>query len=215
MGGFIFGEASAAPMQVASVDTIAGSASPPPPVAAEPPALIPKRMDMLAQPASPPPPPMPPPPPVGTKVAAGPTLVSTPNQSAASAFDEKFRGTPLEGKWDVVRANAEKNGISPSLAAAVMGQETGFGKNVRGNNPGGIMDPKTNWQKKMQFESIDDGISATTRIIARNYQAGGGTIEGLASRYAPIGAANDKYGQNKDWLPGVKKNIAFFDSPSF
>lgn len=193
--------------QAAPADTIAGSAPPPPPVV-NPPVQAP----VQPQAPSPPPPPVYP---QQVRTASSTTIVSTPSMDQASAFDQKFKGTPLEGKWDAVRSAAEKHGISPALAAAVMGQETGFGKNVRGNNPGGLMDPQTNWQKKQTFSSIDQGIDATARVIARNYQAAGGSLDALAQRYAPVGAANDKYGQNKDWLPGVKKNIAFFGSPDF
>ena len=197
--------------QAAPANTIAGGVTPPPP---PPPVTTPPAAQTPA-PTAPVTPPAAPSYPQQVRTASNSTIVSTPSMDLASTFDQKFKGTPLEGKWDVVRSSAEKHGISPALAAAVMGQETGFGKNVSKNNPGGIMDPASNWQKKQTFNSIDDGIDATAKVIARNYQAAGGSLDRLAQRYAPIGAKNDIGGVNKDWLPGVKKNIAFFGEPAF
>jgi hypothetical protein len=139
----------------------------------------------------PPMPPAPPPMELPEINASAGTLVGNPSAapadkppqsgdlSGAAAFDAKFKGTPLEGKWDAIKASAEKNGIKPSLAAAVMAHETGYGKNVKGNNPAGLMDPKQNWMKKQQFESIDKGIDAAVVTIAKNFNRAGGSEERL------------------------------------
>lgn len=127
---------------------------------------------------------------------------AVPQQSNA-VYDKIFKGTALEGHYDKVVAAAQKNGIDPSLMAAVMAHETGRGSNLRGNNVAGLMDPRTGMMKKQQFASIDDGISAAARTIAKNYRRAGGDIDKLGQIYAPVGAANDPRGQNSGWARGV------------
>jgi hypothetical protein len=127
------------------------------------------------------------------------------NNNQAQIFDQRFKGTPLEGKWDVIKSTAESRGVPPVLAAAVMAQETGNGRNVKFNNPAGLMDPATKMMSKQQFSSIDKGIDAAVGVIEKNYKAANGDLGRMAARYAPVGAANDTRGLNKDWLPGVKK----------
>lgn len=205
IGGMMgIGSAQAAPM-----GTIAGGAAPPP-----------------ILPSTPPPAPSVPTPsvPQQTMMATAPqqTILQSPQAAPATpaaspvsegspnAFDSRFKGTPLEGKWDAVRASAEKYGIKPELAAAVMAHETGNGKNVRYNNPGGLMDPATGSKTKLKFDSIDKGIDRTVGTIAKNLSAGGGELSGLAQRYAPVGAANDPKGLNNVWLSQVQKQMSYF-----
>ncbi|MCA1498093.1 phage tail tape measure protein [Bradyrhizobium sp. NBAIM14] len=120
-----------------------------------------------------------------------------------SGFDKVFRGTPLAGKYEQIVAAAKANGVPPSLLASVMAQETGRGKFLSGNNPGGIMDPATGWSKKMRFADLDAGIAKTGSVLGKNYAKAGGDLSKLADRYARNGAANDPGGLNKNWLPGV------------
>ncbi|MGX9944848.1 phage tail tape measure protein [Bradyrhizobium denitrificans] len=120
-----------------------------------------------------------------------------------AGFDKVFGGTPLAGKYDQIVAAAKANGIEPALLASVMAQESGGGKNLSGNNPGGVMDPATGWSRKMQFADLDAGISKTASVLAKNYRNAGGDMSKLQQAYAPIGAANDPNGLNKNWLPGV------------
>lgn len=111
----------------------------------------------------------------------------------------------MEGKWDVIKSSAEANKISPTLAASIMAQETGNGKNVKFNNPGGLMDPASKDMKtKLQFQSIDHGIDASVKTMAKIYGQAGGDLNRMAGIYAPVGVKNDN-GDNKDWLPGVKQ----------
>ncbi|WP_029083399.1 phage tail tape measure protein [Bradyrhizobium sp. th.b2] len=121
-----------------------------------------------------------------------------------SGFDRVFAGTPLAGKYDQIVDAAKANGISPSLLAGVMAQESGKGKFLSGNNPGGIMDPATGWKTKMQFNSLDAGIDQTAKSVAKNWNAAGGDLGKMGSKYAPIGAANDPRGLNRHWVPGVQ-----------
>jgi soluble lytic murein transglycosylase-like protein len=141
------------------------------------------------------------------------------------SFDKIFSGSPLQGKFDAVSAAASKYGVSPLLVASVMAQETGRGKNVSKNNPGGIMDAANKFRTKKKFDSIDEGIDATAKVIAKNYEQGGKTVEGMGKLYSPPGAANDPKGLNNDWVSGVQKfmglfsqepkpvTAAFFDNP--
>jgi muramidase (phage lysozyme) len=120
------------------------------------------------------------------------------------AYDKMFKGTPLEGKYDKVVETAKANNVPPSLMAAIMAHETGRGtsKMLRDkNNPAGMM----NGNVGRSYGSVDEGIDAAGRTIARNYQSGGGTIEGMQKSYAPIGAANDPGGLNSGWVGGVRR----------
>ncbi|WP_316158580.1 MULTISPECIES: phage tail tape measure protein [unclassified Bradyrhizobium] len=122
-----------------------------------------------------------------------------------SAFDRMFAGTAMAGKCDQVVAAAKANGISPALLAAIMAHETGQGRNLSGNNPGGIMDPATGMARKMQFGSLDAGISKTASTVAKNWQRAGGDLGRMGKIYAPVGAASDPSGLNRYWSTGVGK----------
>jgi len=122
------------------------------------------------------------------------------------AYDKMFKGTPLEGKYDTVVAEAQKNNVPPSLMAGILAHETGKGtsKMLRDkNNPAGLMDPKTGWKTGQSFGSVDEGIAAAGRTIGKNYQKAGGDVGQMAKRYAPVGAANDPGGLNQHWQKGV------------
>ncbi|WP_439401435.1 phage tail tape measure protein [Bradyrhizobium sp. DASA03068] len=124
-----------------------------------------------------------------------------------SAFERKFAGTPLAGKYDQIVAAAKANNISPSLLAGIIAHETGNGVVLSGNNPGGIMDPATGFAKKMKFAGLDDGISKTAQMVAKNYRRAGGDIDKMGGFYAPRGAANDPNGLNGGWPAGIRKNM--------
>jgi DNA-directed RNA polymerase subunit F len=123
-----------------------------------------------------------------------------------SEFDKMFAGTPMEGKYDQVVAAAKENNIPPAMFAGIIAHESGRGTSAmlrNRNNPAGLMDPATKWMTGQSFKSLDEGIAAAGRTVAKNYQAGGGTIGGMAGIYAPPGAANDPGGLNKGWAAGV------------
>ncbi|WP_161533154.1 phage tail tape measure protein [Bradyrhizobium sp. LCT2] len=124
-----------------------------------------------------------------------------------SAFDKKFAGTPLAGKYDQIVAAARANRISPALLAGVIAHETGNGHVLSGNNVAGLMDPATGMAKKMQFASLDAGISRAGQVVAKNYRLAGGNLDKMGERYAPVGAANDPRGLNGGWPAGVRKQM--------
>lgn len=124
-----------------------------------------------------------------------------------SAFDKKFAGTPLAGKYDQIVAAARANDISTALLAGVIAHETGNGHVLSGNNVAGLMDPATGMAKKMQFASLDAGISRAGQVVAKNYRLAGGNLDKMGERYAPVGAANDPGRLNGGWPAGVRKQM--------
>ena len=129
------------------------------------------------------------------------------------AFNKMFSGTPLAGHADDVIKAARENGVSPSLMAGIMAHETGRGTSAmlrQKNNPAGLMHGSTG----MQFGSIGEGIAAAGRTIGKNFRAGGGTIEGMAKTYAPVGAANDPGGLNAGWPSGVRRFMSQLEGGS-
>lgn len=124
-----------------------------------------------------------------------------------SAFERKFAGTALAGKYDHVIASARASGIPPSLLAGIIAHETGNGVVLSGNNPGGIMDPATGMARKMRFADLDAGISKTGQVVAKNYRRAGADLDKMGSIYAPPGATNDPRGLNGGWAAGVRKQV--------
>ena len=133
-----------------------------------------------------------------------------------SAYDQMFKGTPLEGQYDNVVKAAKENGVPASLMAGIISHETGGGKSpmVKNKlNPAGLMDPKTNWQTGQKFASIEEGIAAAGRTIGKNYKKAGGDVNKMAKSYAPVGAKNDPGGLNKSWPSGVAAQQAKLAAP--
>lgn len=124
-----------------------------------------------------------------------------------ASFDRKFAGTALAGKYDQIVSAADANGIPPALLAGVIAHETGNGSNVRYNNVAGLMNPETGSRTKLAFPSIDAGIDAAGRTVAKNYRVAGGDLGKMGERYAPPGAANDPRGLNGGWQSGVSKQM--------
>jgi hypothetical protein len=113
----------------------------------------------------------------------------------------------LAGAENKFQAAGEKYGVDPALLVAIAMHETGRGTSeaVRAsNNPGGMMDPQTDWSTVKKFASLDEGIDAMAKNLKEKYiDQGLTTIEAIQTKYAPVGAANDPRGLNKDWVPGV------------
>lgn len=124
-----------------------------------------------------------------------------------ASFDRKFADTALAGSYDKIVSAANANGIPPALLAGVIAHETGNGANVRYNNVGGIMDPDTGSRTKLAYPSIDAGIDAAGRTVAKNYRAAAGDLGQMSKRYAPPGATNDPRGLNSGWQSGVSKQM--------
>ena len=124
----------------------------------------------------------------------------------ANKLNDKFKGA-LAGKGDVIVGAAEKYGIDPALLAAIMALETGWGTSSavnNQNNPGGLMDPASNWMKLKSYSSIEEGIDAMAKNLKTGYiDQGLTTISQIGNKYCPVGAANDPNGTNSGWIPSV------------
>jgi uncharacterized protein (TIGR02594 family) len=148
----------------------------------------------------------------GTGAGAGDTPAHADGAQGAGLnreqYDKTFKGTPLEGQADKVVAEAMRRGVPPELVAGIMAHETGKGTSRmlrERNNPAGLMDPKTGMSTGQKFGTIEEGIAAAAKTIAKNYERGGRSIGGMANIYAPQGAANDPGGLNRGWAAGVRK----------
>lgn len=132
------------------------------------------------------------------------------NQQFVNSFNNSsFQQGVLAGKGEMVAGIAEKYGLDPNLLASIMALETGWGtssaiKNY--NNPGGMMDPSSNWMKLTHYSSLETGIEAVAKNLKNNYiDQGLTTISSIGAKYCPVGAANDPNGTNSGWVPSVTK----------
>ncbi|WP_258389613.1 glucosaminidase domain-containing protein [Paenibacillus spongiae] len=124
----------------------------------------------------------------------------------ATTFNSKSLGGALQNTGSAFEAAGKKYGVDPILLAAIAMHETGNGTSsaVKGkNNVGGMMRRKGGL---MEFGSLDEGIDAMASNLKRLYiDQGLTTIEQIQRKYAPVGAANDPTGLNKNWVNGVTK----------
>lgn len=122
----------------------------------------------------------------------------------SSQFDNAGAFTGMENVFVSV---AERNGIDPVLLAAIAFHETGRGSSnavKNKNNPGGLMNPATNWSTLIEFSSLEEGLNAMAKNLYKNYIGMGLlTPSQISSKYAPIGAANDPNNLNSNWLGTV------------
>lgn len=118
------------------------------------------------------------------------------------------KSSKLKGYGKYYYDGYKKYKFDPFLAAAITMQETGGTSNllVNYNNPGGLMDPKYNWQKAQTFNSLSQGIDAMIKNLSgyeSKYNAR--TIEEIGAVYCPVGAKNDPNNLNKFWVTNVTK----------
>lgn len=115
----------------------------------------------------------------------------------------------MKGHDDLVLSYSQELGVDPVLVTSIMQHESAKGHSnaIRNkNNPGGIMDWNNNWKTLYHFPTLEDGIKYSIENIARRIlKEGLVTLEDLGNRYAPIGAANDPHGLNKNWIPLVSQ----------
>lgn len=117
-------------------------------------------------------------------------------------------GGSFAGQGAAFAAAAQRYGVNPDLLAAIAMHETGNGTSraVReNNNPGGLMNPRTNWSTLQRFSTLEGGINAMARNLKNGYiDKGLTTIPQIQQKYAPVGAANDPRGLNGHWVSGVQ-----------
>jgi len=127
---------------------------------------------------------------------------------ASNKFDTLFGKGVLAGKSQLVTQIAEDAGVDPTLFAAIIAHETGYGTSnaiQNYNNPAGIMDPKTKWTKLKKFDSLESGLEYSAKNLRRRIDQVGGDFEKLGRVYAPLGAENDPTNLNANWSSGVSK----------
>ncbi|HIS54113.1 TPA: glucosaminidase domain-containing protein [Candidatus Galligastranaerophilus gallistercoris] len=144
----------------------------------------------------------------GTSVSGGSYTYSGNSEEFVNTFNNSsFNKGVLAGKGEMVAAIAEEYGLDPNLLASIMALETGWGtssaiKNY--NNPGGMMDPSSNWMSLKHYSSLEEGIRAVAKNLKENYiDQGLTTISSIGAKYCPVGAANDPNGTNSGWVPSV------------
>lgn len=150
---------------------------------------------------------------------APPTLTPLPTEQIRcidGLNEEQFRkrmgeAGVLSNSADAILRIATEHRIDPVLFAAITLHETGNGTSnaVRSyNNPGGMMNPKTNWSTLIRYPSLDAGLQSTAKTLDRLVNKGGlKTVEALGKVYAPVGAANDPTGLNRHWPSRVTQYI--------
>lgn len=126
-----------------------------------------------------------------------------------SYFKHNNRSGVLSGYGDDIIELSQQKGIDPILFGAIALHETGYGTSngvVNKNNPGGLMNPETNWQTLQRFPTLRDGLEAmAVTLYNRIIEDGLVTIDQLGEVYAPVGAENDPNNLNRHWIPTMKK----------
>ncbi len=118
-------------------------------------------------------------------------------------FDKMFQGTPLQGQYDNVVREAQKNNVPPEVFAGVIGFETGGGKSamVRDKlNPTGMFRN----EKYETYPTIEAGIADSAKSLGRHWATTKGDIDKLGDKWAPVGATNDPNKTNAQWPSGVR-----------
>lgn len=144
---------------------------------------------------------------MNTSIGGGCMAVAseTLDEASLTTFLEK-RGV-FRGKASVFLSLSKQYNVDPTLVVAIAMHETGNGTSsmvVNMNNPGGLMGDGPGFQ----FSTLDKGIEAMIKNLSKLYISQGLlTPEQIQPKYAPIGAANDAMGSNKEWLNGVNAFI--------
>lgn len=100
---------------------------------------------------------------------------------------------------------AQKYNIDPYLMVSIALLETGRGTSnlfQNKNNIGGLYDSKN--KRYMSFDSVPESIDLKAKTIQKLTNQGLDTIDKLATKYAPVGAANDPQNLNVNWPGSVK-----------
>lgn len=143
---------------------------------------------------------------VGQNISSAAPSITGVAGDMADKLNQKFKGA-LAGKGEIIVGTAQKYGLDPALLAAIMALETGWGTSSavnNQNNPGGLMDPSSNWMSLQSFSSIEAGIDAMAKNLKTGYIDQGLTsISQIGNKYCPVGAANDPNGTNGGWIPSV------------
>lgn len=106
-----------------------------------------------------------------------------------------------QGFGSVFKSAGAANGIDPAFLVALAKQEQSY--TPQNNNLGGIM--SSDGKTLRNFDSVADSISAMAKLAASSPEK---TIAGVGKWYAPLDDPNDTGGLNKNWIPGVGRNLS-------
>lgn len=133
---------------------------------------------------------------------AAPSAVRCVAQADATGIDVVLARarSPLAGQGATFVAEGVATGIDPRLLLAIAAHETGFETDPASrviHNPFGL-------GPGMVFTSDAAAIARAARTLDAYYvQEGRIRIDTIGPKWAPIGAANDPEGLNRNWVPGV------------
>lgn len=121
-----------------------------------------------------------------------------------SYLARRFPDSPLLGKGLVFAQESEKRRVDPRLPLAIAVCETGAGTDGGGpavHNPFGIL---LSGSRHKRFSNWRKGIAYEARLLRVSYlDQGLGTIAEMGTKYAPVGAANDRHNKNSFWVSCV------------
>jgi hypothetical protein len=123
-------------------------------------------------------------------------------KSKINNINQFFKNGVLKGKGEYIVNTCNSYNVDPYIITAIMLHESNSGTSnmiKTKNNPAGIFQNGV----FTTFNSLDDGILFTIRLIQKYNQSGRNTIKEIQPRYCPISADNDPNGINKNWLSGV------------
>lgn len=120
-------------------------------------------------------------------------------------FDQKGYYN-FQGTGQTFSDAAQKYKINPALIIAIGIQESALGNVYKGTaenskNAFGLMQKGS---VLMNFSSWAEGAKEAFKII-NGYNCP--TVECIGQKYAPIGADNDPYNLNQNWVPGINNNL--------
>ena len=112
-------------------------------------------------------------------------------------------GKNLSGYVDDFIEAGNVYGIKPEALLAIAQHETGNGTSSAFRNKNNAMGVSGNGSPRT-FDSVRDSIFYMARQLKTNQAYKGKyTIADIGKAYAPVGAANDPYSLNGDWINGV------------
>ena len=112
----------------------------------------------------------------------------------------RFLSNKLANTAEYFVKYGHKYNVNPVFVMSISKLETGHGKVITNNNPGGLMGKNG----LISYPSIEAGIDAMTKNLRKLYlDMGLDTIPKVGAKYCPVGASNDPTGLNVNWIPSV------------
>ncbi|MDH9600752.1 glucosaminidase domain-containing protein [Staphylococcus capitis] len=123
-----------------------------------------------------------------------------------STFEKNAKGGKLEGKSDEILKIADEEKIPRLLMAAIIVNESEWGKSEstkKLNNPMSVMDNKVK-----KYDTIDDGLRAGAKYLYKDYiKLGLNTPKEIEKKYAPTNDNVDPNHMNEHWASKIEKTM--------